>query len=436
MQHLILLSITLFCLTFSTGVKAAVKIKILGSSANQLPFTILPFKGANTSIKPENIITNDLVKSGHFRYVDLGDATIGRSISTVNYRFYRSVGVENLITGKVSKVDDKTSAIEVSLLDTLLEKKIWTYRWTFSSDSTKYSSHLVSDLVFKTIIGKPISFTSRIAYVHVDFLAKKKRIYSILYAESDVSNVKSLISSSMPLLSPAWSPDGKRIAYVSYERGRPEIFIHNIYTGKRFIIADFTGSNSSPAWSPDGHKLLMSLSLKNNSNIYEIDIQTKKLRQLTRHPGIDTEPVYRSHGRSFLFTSNRLGKPTIFEYFFSRKEILLLSKKIDNGYSASISSDNSKIALLSSSNGNFNITLYNKNLDEIDLLTNSPLNDSPTLSPHGNFVMFSQVDANKNRSTVYLLDTLTRTRSTLIRVKGEIKDIAWGPPAENLSSFK
>ena len=427
-----LVSLLMSLLMMPLIAKTEVIIDILGTDENRLPFTVLPFKTNfnNQSKTIETIITNNLIKSGYFRHVDLGRAANTRSLQNINYHFYRAAAIESLITGELTRNDDGSYDIQISLFDILLKQKSFTIRWNFPAQSLRYSAHLASDIIFNSVIGKPSSFTSRLAYVHVNFLSDNSNRYSLLYADSDGKNSRPLISSPLPLVSPAWSPNGEEIAYISYEKNVPDLFIHNVFTGKRRSVIRLNGSSSAPAWAPDGGKLVLSIARQQNTDIYEVNLQTNRTRRITRNPAIDTEPTYTPDGQAIIFTSNRLGKPNLYVYSFATGRVSLLSETIKSGYAASVSNNPNLVAFLSAQSGNFNIAIYNRRDDTTDLLTNSQLNDSPTLSTHGLFLLFSQKRRQQNSTSLYLFDTLTRTRRTLATIPGDVKNIAWGPPQD------
>ena len=411
-------------------------IDIQGTAENRLPFTVLPFVMDSSLDRQEfePLIANNLIKSGYFRFVDLGEAGKGRSITNVNYNFYRAANIEYVIGGRIKKMPSEAYELEFFIHDVLLRKRTYSSRWSFPKKSLRYSAHFLSDLTFYAIMDKASSFTSRLAYVHVNYLEDGGRTFSIVYTDSDGADPRHIVRSSMPLLSPAWSPDGRQIAYVSYENNIPEVFIHDIFSAKRRSIISFRGSNSSPAWSPDGERLVLSISKGGNPDIYEVDLVNKRLTQLTIHPGIDTEPVYDADGKSIIFTSNRFGKPTLFRLVLQNKQQQRVSKNIRVGYAASVAKNSDYIGFLDGEKGQFNIALYDKKNDSVDRLTQFGNNDSPTLSSNGLFILYSQRAKRKNETKLLSYDIYSRTSYTLKTLEGDVKNVSWGPP-QDISPF-
>ena len=294
--------------------KAQLTIEIREGSDNPTAIAVVPFAWQGAGAPPEDIaavVDGDLARSGQFAPIArtdmLGSPT---SEADVFYRDWRAINAEYLLIGRVSGT--QPLRIDYELYDVLRQKRILAGTESGPPKEARMLGHQVADAVYEKLTGIPGAFATRLLYISVARQPGGKDLSRLTMSDSDGARPVVLLETREPLLTPTWAPDGKHIAYVSFESGRPAIYRQEIASGKREQLTNFKGLNSSPAWSPDGRSMAMVLSKGGNPDIYLMDLATRQLRQLTRHYAIDTEPTWMPDGKSLLFTSDRGGKPQIY----------------------------------------------------------------------------------------------------------------------------
>ncbi len=314
-KHLLKLFL-LFSISFDTH--AVLDINITQGIEQPLPIAIVPFGWSQTDRVPPvdlaTIIGNDLGRSGRFEVMD--EQYIPQrpvDFETVNFSDWRRLGIENILIGNLELTDSGDYDISFRLIDIYRKNQIARLRISAKKNMLRRVAHQISDIVFEKLTGIPGAFDTRIAYITVKQDNNDTKLYTLTVADMDGHNAQILLASEDPLLSPVWSPDGKEIAYVSFEGKRSTIFIQDISSGKREKVAAFPGTNSAPSWSPDGTRLAMTLSKDGNAEIYVMDMDTRLLKRITHHDGIDTEPAWSPDSQKLAFTSDRTGRPQIYE---------------------------------------------------------------------------------------------------------------------------
>ncbi|MCK4706196.1 MAG: PD40 domain-containing protein, partial [Gammaproteobacteria bacterium] len=288
--------ITLFCLSFTSVAQAVLKIDITEGFEGALPIAVIPFQwhGGQKTINGDvsAIVVSDLARSGKFSPVaEKNLIARPKKLEDVHYKTWRIAGMDHIVIGNVTKQVNGSYQIEFRLIDILKAKQVLGYSFSATDKTLRAVAHQISDYIFTHITGLPGAFSTRISYVTVQ--RNKKGISSRLQvSDTDGYNPQTLLTSDEPIMSPAWSPDGAELVYVSFESGQSEIFTHNVLTGIRKSRAKFKGLNGAPAWSPDGKKLAMTLSKDGNPEIYVLTLATNKLKRITNHWSIDTEAVW------------------------------------------------------------------------------------------------------------------------------------------------
>ena len=357
-------------------------IKIRRGVTRPITLALVPFRvsGAGSDIRDQiiRLIRNDFRFSGHLTGIAENDLPSSPfRANQILYKEWRDKDVEYLIFGELSKAGGRTHSLNITIMDVFAEEVLSNDAFTFPSKYTQDFAHYVSDYVYEKMIGIQGSFSTKIVFVR-ESVRRGKREYSLNIADADGKRERLILRSDEPITSPAWSPDAKKIAYVSFENGRSNIYVQDIRSGKRWLVTAFRGINSAPAWSPDGRQLAVVLSQGANADIYLIDLDNLKARRLTRHPGIDTEPAWSREGTKLVFTSDRINnRPQIFQYNLNDNAIKRLT--FDNVYtsSAAYTHGDSALVLISRADGGYRVTKMDLAKGELQSVTKNQLDDSP-----------------------------------------------------------
>jgi len=420
--------IGLFCLSFTSVAQAVLKIDITEGFEGALPIAVIPFQW-NGSKKVANgdvsaIVMSDLARSGKFSPVVEKDLIARpQKLADVHYKTWRIAGMDHIVIGSVTKQPDGTYQVQFRLIDILKAKQVLGYSFSATDKTLRDVAHQISDYIFTQITGLPGAFSTRIAYVT---LKRDKNTYKarLQVSDTDGYNPQTLLTSDEPIMSPAWSPDGSQLAYVSFESGQAEIFTHNIRTGVRKSRAKFKGLNGSPAWSPGGKKLSMTLSKDGNSEIYILNLETNKLQRLTNHWAIDTEAVWTPDGKSIIYTSSRSGKPQLY-----RQSVTGKSKPerltYEGGYnaSASISPDGKSVAYVHGEGNIYRIAVLDLATKSSRVLTDGPLDESPVYAPNNSMILFASQE--KRQAVLAAVSVDGRQKQRLAFTDGEVREPSW-----------
>lgn len=428
--------ITLFFLTlaFITPLKALaiLSMELTRGVSGAIPIAVVPF-GASESLPQDiaKIIGTDLQNSGRFK-------VYGRTVltefpdhaSTVSTDYFRRLGTDNILIGSVRALGDRYQ-ITFDLLDTYRNKEggnniLLSKSFTAPATDLRRAAHHISDLVYEKLTGVRGIFSTKLAYVLVQRNERNAR-YILEVSDQDGYNPRPLLSSSEPIMSPSWSPDGKQIAYVSFEDSRAGIYIEDVATGERRLLSVFPGINGAPAWSPDGKKMALVLSKSGAPNIYIMDINTRQVRPVTNDNNINTEPAWALDGKSLLFTSNRTGSPQIYQINLSSGAIARLSYAGDYNARASFARDGKYIAMIHRVSGIFNIGLLNLNTGITRVLSTTTGGDSasPSIAPNGTMILYDTVYRGQNVLAMVSADG--HVQLVLPERNGEAQDPAWSP---------
>lgn len=421
--------VVLLPLFWGTLVHADLTIEIDHSSDNALPIGIVPFEWTNASRMPEQdiakIVAANLYRSGKFKAVPEQNLPgLPSTPEEVNYPDWRRLGVDNVLIGRMSIDEKGLYSIEMRFMDVLRRQQVIGKRWTgITSKQLRQVAHKISDLIYKELTGIDGAFNTKIAYVTVTRDKGVKR-YQLEVADADGFNSQPILKSSKPLMSPSWSPDGKKLAYVSFENGRSEIFIQSLDGKYREKIASYKGINGAPSWSPDGKSLVLTLSRDGSADIYLMNMQSRKLKRLTRNYAIETEAVWAPNGHSLFFNSDRRGQPQIFQVFLDTGEIRRVSFEGRYNANPAISPDGRYLAMVHKSKG-FNIGLLDLYTNEFNVITSTFLDESPSFSPNGEMILYAMNKGNKGRLAVVSIDnSVTQILSVQ---NGEVRAPSWGP---------
>lgn len=414
--------------------RAVLTIRITESTEAALPIAIVPFGfagGAAGARAPENIgqiVADDLARTGRFDPIAFPDLpSRPSSVADVNFGDWRILGTANLVIGRVEARGPEQYAITFRLFDVFRATQLAGFEIVATTRDLRRTAHQISDIVYETLTGERGAFDTRVAYVTEGRDANGERRYALQVADSDGANPFPVLDSVQPILSPSWSPDGARLAYVSYEAGRPQVYVQELATGRRDAVAAFPGTNGAPAFSPDGSRLALTLSKDGNHEIYVLDLAGRRLRRITDDPAIDTEPAWSPDGASIVFTSDRGGKPQIYQVPASGGEARRMTFVASDDYNAraSFSPDGRRLAFVHGVGGRFRIAVLDLETSAVNVLTDTRLDESPSFAPNGTMILYATVSGGS--SVLAAVSTDGRMRQQLAATEGKAREPAWSP---------
>ncbi len=409
---------------------AELVIEITQGMDNPTAIAVVPFSWQGPGAPPEDlsqVVHDDLARSGLFAPVSRTDMlSLPSKESEVFYRDWRAIDAQYLLIGRV--YGGETMRIEYELYDVLRQNQVYLATEQGSPNEARMLGHRVADTVYEQLTGIPGAFSTRLLYVSVTPNPGGKDFFRLTLADSDGARPIVLLESREPVLAPTWSPDGKEIAYVSFETSRPAIYRQNLETGQREQLTNFQGLNGSPAWSPDGNSMAMVLSKDGSPDIYLLDLASKRLTRLTRHYAIDTEPTWMPDGNSILFTSDRGGRPQIYRY--DLKSGLTERVTYEGSYNARarVAQDGRNMVLVHQKAGQFHIAVMDLQRNRLQILTSTELDESPSIAPNGSMILYGTKFANRGILAAVSVDGGVKFR--LPAREGDVREPAWSPYME------
>jgi len=412
-------------LFFFAAAHAQLSIEITGAGAQRIPIALAPFAGEG-ALAPaiSSIVRADLERSGLFRGLELPPMNPPPTeASNVNYGEWKSRLADALLLGSVVPRPDGRFEVRFRLFDVVKQQPLGGIAYTLGKEQARATAHRIADFVYEKLIGEKGVFSTRVAYV-----VKRANRYELQIADADGAGAETALASFEPIISPAWSPDGKRLAYVSFENKKPVVYIHSLADGKRQVAANFKGSNSAPAWSPDGNRLAVSLSREGGSQIFLINPDGSGVRRLASSSGIDTEPRFSPDGQWIYFTSDRGGSPQIYRMPSGGGDAQRVTFEGSYNVSPRISPDGKTLAYITRNSGKFQVAMLDLSNRQVQILTDSDQDESPSFSPNGRMILLATVIG--GRGVLSAVSADGRMKARLSATAGDVREPAWGPFVE------
>lgn len=414
-----------FCVTFlvTSNVAVALEIEISGGSAQQIPIAIVPFGEVSNANQANigNIIGADLRRSGLFRVLETaGVASRPTDIAQIKYAEWSVLQAQAMVVGSIESLPGNRLKVSFKLADVLKQTQLAGLEYNIAPMQLRATAHKIADVIYQKLTGEAGIFASRIAYIN-----KSKGRYVLQVADADGENPQTVVSSNEPIISPAWAPDGSKLAYVSFEKKKPIIFVQSLMTGQRQILANFKGNNSAPAWSPDGSKLAIVLTYGANSQVYTINADGTGLKSLTKSSAIDTEPTWSPDAKWIYFSSDRGGRPQIYKVSSLGGEAQRVT--FEGGYNLSprLSPDGMSLAMIRNDGGRYRVALQDLATGQGQLLSEGGQDESPSFAPNGRVILYATRSGGRGALAAVSADG--RVKQRLSESGGDVREPAWGP---------
>ncbi|MCX7121516.1 MAG: Tol-Pal system beta propeller repeat protein TolB [Gammaproteobacteria bacterium] len=436
-QKILLLSIA--GLFFQTQAQAALQLELTQGMNAAIPIMIVPFANQTNNV-PGNttvsqIISNDLQNSGEFNVKAPSMLTaLPVQVSQINTNYWQKQGVNDIVIGQVHSLGAGKYEVLFQLVNLYAPVNpqnpnaavLLSQGFTVNQAGLRGLAHHISDMIYQKLTGVRGIFSTKIAYVLAQRYNNRASHYQMIVADEDGFNPQTLFSSTQPIMSPTWTRDGRSLAYVSFEGHHQSIYMQNLVSGSRQIIARFPGVNSSPAFSPNNRRLAMVLTLNTgNPNIYVMDLATHHLTQITNDNAIDTEPTWAANGNSLFFTSSRAGGPEIYRYDFASRQVARVTFDGDYNARACLTADGNTLVIIHRDGGAYIIAKQDLSSGRLTALTDGGSDDSPSLAPNGKMILYGTRYA--GHEVLGLVSIDGRVKLRLPSQQGDVQDPSWSP---------
>jgi len=414
-------ALLLFALSFAFPftARAQLTIEITGAGANRIPIAVADFTGAPGIPRAVSmVIRADLARSGLFKLLET-ETPLGEN-APIDFPGWKTRGVDALVTGSVTPAANGRYEVRFRLYDVQKQAALGGLVYLMTEQQGRTTGHRIADYVYEKLLGEPGVFSTRIAYV-----VKSGGRFELQVADADGMNPQTALASREPIISPAWSPDGSRLAYVSFESKKPVVYVHSLASGKRQVAANFKGSNSAPAWSPDGNRLAVVLTKDGLSQLYSVNADGSGVTRLASSSGIDTEPRFSPDGQFIYFTSDRGGSPQIYRIPASGGDAQRITFEGNYNVSPRPSPDGKNMAFVTRNGGRFQLALMDLATRQTQILTDSDKDESPSFAPNGRLILYASEIG--GRGVLASVSSDGRVKQRFSVQAGDVREPAWGP---------
>lgn len=419
----VLLLLALLALPFASA-RAQLTIEIVGGAGTAIPIAVVPMQGESAfPLGISGVVAADLARSGMFKMVDAGGVSPAPfRAEDVQTPVWRARNADAVVVGSMRPLPDGRIDVRFDLVDVVKQVKLVGMTYVVTPAQFRATAHKIADIIYETLTGDPGVFSTRIAYI-----TKVGTRFQLLVADADGSDPQTVVTSNEPLLSPRWSPDGARLAYVSFESKKPVVYVQNLGTGARTAVANFRGSNSSPAWSPDGKRLAVTLSRDGGSQIFVMNADGSDAKRVMSSGSIDTEAFFTPDGNALLFTSDRGGSAQIYRLNLGSNAVERLTFEGSYNVSPRPYPDGKGFAFVRRDGGRYQIATQDYASRQVQVLTAGPGDESPSVAPNGRLILYANEVG--GRGILAAVSSDGRIKQRLVAPAGDVREPAWGPLA-------
>ena len=419
----------LLALVATAPASAQLTVQITQGVTDPVPVAVVPFGWSEPGAAPFDsaaVIAADLERSGRFRALPRTDLLeFPHTAAEVDAADWRLLRVDYVVVGRLVPLADGRFEVQYELVNSLTGQRLLGQAIPAGREALKLASHRASDAVYEKILGIPGAFATRIAYVAADGPVQGRR-YRLLVADSDGANPRTVLQSGQPLMSPAWSPDGRRLAYVSFEGGLSSVYVQDLASGQRVRVSARSGINGAPAFSPDGTRLALALSRRDgNVDIYLLTLATQQLSRLTDSPAIDTEPAWSADGKELYFTSDRGGSPQVYRMPAGGGGAQRITFEGNYNARPRLSADGSSLAVVTLDQKAYRIAVVDLTRRGSRVLTSGRQDESPSFAPNGAMLIYATQVGGRGVLATASVDGSVQQR--LAGGEGDIREPAWSP---------